>query len=124
MQYEGSVEEQAYLTALRKEKVAFEHLIEKKSTMVIPENQDGKQEESDVPDLVSAVVNTRQGGASTSQVDSAAKKRIVIVDMREFRSELPGFVHKLGIEVKPLMMKVFSFRFGSFLGLRWFTQNF
>ena len=46
--FEKSVEEQAYLTTLRKEKEAFEHLMSEKRTMVIPEERD----RADNPDLV------------------------------------------------------------------------
>ena len=35
--YDKSVEEQAYLTTLRKEKEAFEALIKEKAVMVVPE---------------------------------------------------------------------------------------
>ena len=30
----------------------------------------------------------------------------VIVDMREFRSELPGLIHKRGIEIEPITILV------------------
>ena len=40
--YDKSVEEQAYLTTLRKEKEAFEALIREKAVMVVPEYRDGK----------------------------------------------------------------------------------
>ena len=40
--YKGSVEEQAYLTTLRREKNAFENLIKAKSEMVVPEDREGR----------------------------------------------------------------------------------
>ena len=43
LMYDKSVEEQAYLTTLRKEKEAFEALIREKAVMVVPEYRDGKQ---------------------------------------------------------------------------------
>ena len=39
--YTNSVEEQRYLTTLRKEKKAFEVLIRQKASMVIPEERQG-----------------------------------------------------------------------------------
>ncbi|KAM7381978.1 hypothetical protein PAMA_012712 [Pampus argenteus] len=42
--YGGSTEEQKYLTALSKEKKAFEHLIREKATMVIPEEREGRED--------------------------------------------------------------------------------
>ncbi len=48
LMFDKSVEEQAYLTTLRKEKEAFEHLMEEKATMVVPEERD----RADNPDLV------------------------------------------------------------------------
>ena len=38
--FRGSVEEQAYLTTLRREKKAFESLIKEKATMVVPEDRE------------------------------------------------------------------------------------
>ena len=44
MMYGKSVEEQAYLSSLRQEKEAFEKLIREKTTMVIPEDREGRGE--------------------------------------------------------------------------------
>ncbi|KAK5647030.1 hypothetical protein RI129_005494 [Pyrocoelia pectoralis] len=98
-----TVEEQSYLTSLRREKEAFEFLIKTKSTMVIPEDQDGK---TDIcltlqREITTVEVNTRQGGSSTTPT-----KQLIIVDMREFRSELPALIHKRGIEIEPLTIAV------------------
>ena len=38
--HRGSVEEQAYLTTLRREKKAFENLIKEKATMIVPEDRE------------------------------------------------------------------------------------
>ena len=40
--HRGSVEEQAYLTTLRREKKAFECLIKEKATMVVPEDREAR----------------------------------------------------------------------------------
>ncbi|XP_062593307.1 DNA repair endonuclease XPF-like [Saccostrea cucullata] len=105
MMYTGSVEEQRYLTTLRMEKEAFEFLIQEKANMVIPEEREGKLE--DDPNLsrdttpANATVNTRKGGAP--QVSTQEK---VVVDMREFGSELPSLIHRRGIDIEPVTLEV------------------
>ncbi|XP_044268362.1 DNA repair endonuclease XPF isoform X2 [Tribolium madens] len=98
-----TVEEQSYLTSLRREKEAFEYLIETKSKMVVPEDQDGK---SDLcltlqRDLISPSKNTRHGGRPEE-----VSRKYVIVDMREFRSELPALIHKRGVDIEPVTIAV------------------
>lgn len=99
-----TVEEQSFLTNLRREKKAFELLIETKRTMVVPEHQDGKTDLIDYTKEDEEEVSSRRAGG---QAD--LKKREpprIIVDSREFRSELPCLIHKRGIEVVPLMITV------------------
>ncbi|KAJ8961228.1 hypothetical protein NQ318_008911 [Aromia moschata] len=98
-----TVEEQSYLTTLRREKEAFEYLIETKSSMVVPDDQDGKSSECSIlqRDLLSPTKNTREGGK-----EQPRKKQFVIVDIREFRSELPPVIHKRGIDIEPLTITV------------------
>ncbi|XP_071565965.1 DNA repair endonuclease XPF [Temnothorax nylanderi] len=102
--YGGSVEEQEYLTSLRREKEAFHSLINTKTTMVIPEDQDGKSDDclalaiqSDNTDQD----NTRKGGQSEAKIIPK-----VIVDMREFRSELPAILYTRGIKIEPVTLVV------------------
>lgn len=72
--------------------------------MVVPDYQDGKS--SDCLSLqrtaLTPTKNTRQGG---KQEDSE-ERRTVIVDMREFRSDLPALIHKRGIDIEPLTISV------------------
>ncbi|CAH1175922.1 unnamed protein product [Phaedon cochleariae] len=98
-----TVEEQSYLTTLRREKEAFEFLIQTKSTMVIPEDQDGKSDQCSAlhRDLQSPKKNTREGGK-----DHVPKKQLIVVDTREFRSQLPALIHKRGIDVEPLTVTI------------------
>ena len=112
LMYEKSVEEQAYLTTLRKEKESFEHLIREKSTMVIPEDRDGKaglnqdliRDSKKASDTIMENTNAttrkgRSGGVNEAGANAVPK---VIVDMREFRSELPSLIHKRGIDIEPV----------------------
>ncbi|XP_017271589.1 DNA repair endonuclease XPF [Kryptolebias marmoratus] len=104
--YGGSTEEQKYLTTLSKEKKAFEHLIREKATMVIPEEREGREDTN--LDLVrslepaNATTNTRKAGG---QEQSKEPSR-VIVDMREFRSELPSLLHRRGLDIEPVTLEV------------------
>lgn len=70
--------------------------------MVVPEDQDGKSDicESLQREITTPTKNTRHGGQETP------KKQFIIVDMREFRSELPALIHKRGIDIEPLTITV------------------
>ncbi|XP_055923295.1 DNA repair endonuclease XPF [Eupeodes corollae] len=100
-----TVEEQSYLTSLRREKQAFELIIDTKSKMVIPEYQDGKTDEAFV--LLKHYKHVEEESNATTrkaggQVDAILESPKIIVDMREFRSDLPCLIHKRGIEVLPV----------------------
>ncbi|XP_061764876.1 DNA repair endonuclease XPF isoform X2 [Nerophis ophidion] len=104
--YGGSTEEQKYLTGLSKEKKAFEHLIREKATMVIPEEREGREDTNlDLArnlEPANATTNTRKaGGQDQPKVPSR-----VIVDMREFRSELPSLLHRRGLDIEPVTLEV------------------
>lgn len=98
-----TVEEQSFLTSLRREKRAFEFLINAKRTMLVPEYQDGKTEIDDLKEIAEEEVNTRQAGG---QEKVKKEKPRVIVDSREFRSELPCLIHKRGLEIIPAMITI------------------
>ncbi|KAF1442936.1 XPF endonuclease, partial [Pygoscelis papua] len=104
--YGGSTEEQRYLTALRKEKEAFEKLIREKASMVIPEEREGRDETN--LDLIrdakpaSVSTDTRKAGGQ----EQKSVQQTVIVDMREFRSELPSLIHRRGIDIEPVTLEV------------------
>lgn len=100
-----TVEEQSFLTSLRREKRAFELLIDTKRVMVIPEYQDGKSDVLVQSPEKEEAVSTRQAGGQQSEVKKKEPPKI-IVDSREFRSELPCLIHKRGIEVVPLMITI------------------
>ncbi|ORX60262.1 hypothetical protein DM01DRAFT_1332415 [Hesseltinella vesiculosa] len=98
MIYDNSVEEQKYLSLVRREKEAFERLIREKSIMAIPIRQ--KPATSD-DDLVRKV-SSRYGGGRF-QLNT---KKTVIVDMREFRSSLPPMLYSQGIHIVPCTLQV------------------
>ncbi|XP_004586829.2 DNA repair endonuclease XPF [Ochotona princeps] len=104
--YGGSTEEQRYLTALRKEKEAFEKLIREKASMVVPEEREGRDETN---------LDLARGAASTNAPTDTRKaggqeqnhmQQSIVVDMREFRSELPSLIHRRGIDIEPVTLEV------------------
>jgi len=102
LMYDSSIEEQRYLTSLRHEKEAFEYLIKAKANMVIPKDRDDQT--SNDPGLhdITTTNNTRKGGLIVSKSTTPR----VIVDMREFRSELPSLLHRRGIDIEPVTLDV------------------
>uniref|UniRef100_H3D5V9 DNA repair endonuclease XPF n=1 Tax=Tetraodon nigroviridis TaxID=99883 RepID=H3D5V9_TETNG len=104
--YGGSTEEQKYLTSLSKEKKAFEHLIREKATMVIPEEREGREDTNlDLArnmESANATTNSRKAGGQ----DQPREPSRVIVDMREFRSELPSLLHRRGLDIEPVTLEV------------------
>jgi len=105
--YDASAEEQAYLTTLRREKEAFEMLIREKATMVVPRDQEGRYE--DHPELARDPRKASEMALVSHDTREANDKRnhnVVIVDMREFRSELPSLLHRRGIDILPITIEV------------------
>ncbi|XP_026315532.1 DNA repair endonuclease XPF isoform X2 [Hyposmocoma kahamanoa] len=101
--HDKTVEEQAYLTTLRREKQAFELLIQTKCVMVVPSYQDGKTDEYFNLNVVEEDnVDTRKAGGQIQNKE----KPLVIVDMREFRSDLPSLLHKNGINIEPVTIAI------------------
>ncbi|CAG4971833.1 unnamed protein product [Parnassius apollo] len=102
--HDKTVEEQAYLTSLKREKQAFELLIETKSVMVVPSYQDGKTDEYFNRNIEEEdnTVDTRKAGGQNINKENP----LVIVDMREFRSDLPALLHKKGINIEPVTITI------------------
>ncbi|XP_042554356.1 DNA repair endonuclease XPF [Dipodomys spectabilis] len=104
--YGGSTEEQRYLTTLRKEKEAFEKLIREKASMVVPEEREGRDESN--LDLMRGqasmgdAIDTRRAGGQEPGTEAAR----VVVDLREFRSELPALLHRRGLDLEPVTLAV------------------
>ncbi|KAK0520363.1 DNA repair protein RAD16, partial [Tilletia horrida] len=111
--YQNSVEEQRYLSSLRREKDAFEKLIKEKAiltdstfslqVMALPLQADGKPAASDANERLLRTINSRIAGGQ--RVATNERPRIV-VDLREFRSSLPSMLHAAGILVLPCTLQV------------------
>lgn len=76
--------------------------------MVVPEYQDGKSDDSLIKfqKVPVVVANTRQAGGQQDGDATVVPK--IVVDIREFRSDLPCLIHRRGIEVVPVTITVNS----------------
>ncbi|CAF3459035.1 unnamed protein product [Rotaria socialis] len=119
--YGKSIEEQRYLLSVKKEKEAFENLVREKASMVIPEEREGRDEYNPLLSRDATPANQQAYGAgATSTIDQSDTRRggimhmttisinrpKIIVDMREFRSELPSLIWKRGIDIEPVTLEV------------------
>lgn len=120
--YGGSVEEQRYLSAVRREKDAFTRLIKEKAVssfsfpwhlpiniltfgqnMSVTLTLAGKGVE-DPQEQFLRTVNTRIAGGG--RLTATAEPPRIVVDVREFRSSLPSLLHGQNIDVVPCMLTV------------------
>lgn len=102
MYYGGSVEEQRYLSAVRREKDAFTRLIKEKGNMAVTITLDGAA--ADPQEQFLRTVNTRIAGGGRLAATSEPPR--IVVDVREFRSSLPSLLHGRSNIVVPCMLTV------------------
>ena len=102
MYYGSSVEEQRYLSAVRKEKDAFTRLIKEKSNMAVTITHDTSV--LDPQEQFLRTINTRIAGGG--RLTATASPPRVVVDVREFRSSLPSLLHGAAMLVIPCMLTV------------------
>ncbi|KAI9771558.1 MAG: hypothetical protein M1835_006422, partial [Candelina submexicana] len=103
MYYGRSVEEQRYLSAVRKEKDAFTRLIREKGNMAVTLTHEGHGVE-DPQESFLRTVNTRIAGGG--RLAATAEPPRVVVDTREFRSSLPSLLHGANMVIVPCMLTV------------------
>lgn len=103
MYYGGSVEEQRYLSAVRREKDAFTRLIKEKGNMAVTITLDGAGS-FDPQEQFLRTVNTRIAGGG--RLAATAEPPRIVVDVREFRSSLPSLLHGRSNVVVPCMLTV------------------
>lgn len=101
--YGGSVEEQRYLSAVRREKDSFTRLIKEKAAMAVTLTLDGRSVD-DPQERFLRTVNTRIAGGG--RMTATAEPPRVVVDTREVRSSLPSLLHAQSIEVVPCLLTV------------------
>ncbi|KAJ1732067.1 DNA repair protein RAD16 [Coemansia biformis] len=108
--YDNSLEEQRYLSAIRRERESFERLIREKATLVIPVNDGnvGAQAAASPANMLLRAVAARshRNARSVPGMDDAPQQPRVVVDVREFRSPLPSLLHASGFEVIPRTIDV------------------
>ncbi|KAF9110385.1 hypothetical protein BGX27_006437 [Mortierella sp. AM989] len=100
--YDNSVEEQLYLSALRREKDAFTKLIRDKSIMVLPIGDTQSKQIQDQSLLRN--IHTRIAGGGKTGDDRPLPR--IVVDAREFRSSLPFILHSQGMILDPCTITV------------------
>ncbi|RAK96908.1 ssDNA endodeoxyribonuclease RAD1 [Aspergillus ibericus CBS 121593] len=100
--YGGSVEEQRYLSAVRREKDSFTKLIKEKGSMAVTITHDKSLE--DPQEQFLRTVNTRIAGGG--RLVATASPPRVVVDVREFRSALPSLLHGNNMIVVPCQLTV------------------
>ncbi|ORY12296.1 hypothetical protein BCR34DRAFT_482753 [Clohesyomyces aquaticus] len=100
MYYGGSVEEQRYLSAVRREKDAFTKLIRERGNMAITLTAAAL----DPQESFLRTINTRIAGGG--RLAATTQPPRVVVDVREFRSSLPSLLHGRGIVIVPCMLTV------------------
>ncbi|KAF9988517.1 hypothetical protein BGZ65_001979 [Modicella reniformis] len=100
--YDDSVEEQLYLSALRREKDAFTKLIHDKASMVLPIEEIRAKQVQDQSLLRN--IHTRIAGGGKSGEERPLPR--IVVDSREFRSSLPSILHSQGMVLDPCTITV------------------
>ncbi|BDD61546.1 hypothetical protein MAP00_006587 [Monascus purpureus] len=100
--YGGSVEEQRYLSAVRREKDSFTKLIKEKGNMAVTLTHDRSLE--DPQEQFLRTVNTRVAGGG--RLTATASPPRVVVDVREFRSALPSLLHGNNMVIVPCQLTV------------------
>ena len=100
MYYGNSVEEQRYLSSVRREKDAFTKLIKERGSMAITLND----ATLDPQEAFLRTVNTRIAGGG--KLAATAAPPTVVVDVREFRSALPSLLHGRSMVVVPCQLTV------------------
>ncbi|KAK0308535.1 DNA repair protein RAD16 [Friedmanniomyces endolithicus] len=102
MYYGGSVEEQRYLSAVRREKDAFTKLIRERGNMALTFGHDAAN--LDPQESFLRTVNTRIAGGG--RLGATAEPPRVVVDVREFRSTLPSILHGRNMQLVPCQLTV------------------
>jgi DNA excision repair protein ERCC-4 len=110
---QDSIEEQKYLASVKKEQSAFEQLVREKAQMAFHDPKDmDRTAAAVVSESVKAAQytqqSTRKGGfrRQSSDGDVNVVGGSVVVDVREFRSKLPGLLYAAGLEVIPKTLLV------------------
>ncbi|KAJ4298537.1 DNA repair protein RAD16 [Collariella sp. IMI 366227] len=102
--YGGSVEEQRYLSTVRREKDAFTKLIKERASMSVVLTTDAHGAAEDPQEAFLRTINTRIAGGG--KLAATAQPPRIVVDVREFRSSLPSLLHGRSMVIVPCMLTV------------------
>jgi DNA excision repair protein ERCC-4 len=101
--YAESIEEQRYLSSIRREKESFEKLIRERSIMALPLQADGRPAVESADDRFLRTINSRIAGGQRGVTQEPPR---IIVDMREFNSSLASMLDLAGIIVIPRTLTI------------------
>lgn len=121
--YKESVEEQKFLELIARESNVLLQIIKNKSTMVSLDEESeadiisktagtstgSSRQGQNAPSALPSAQLVLGGGILSTSVDTSGisaalqpvQQEVVIVDLREFRSKLPGMLHQHGITIQP-----------------------
>ncbi|CAK5053112.1 unnamed protein product [Meloidogyne enterolobii] len=119
LMYEDSYEEERYLSSLQRENEAIETLIKEQSLLLAPREFDvSRNSTSQLRRLTTPQRRDtryqRSGSSKASQMflcedeeeENMENRQKVIVDLREFNSELPTVLYRRGIDLMAAMLEV------------------
>ncbi|KAJ2211451.1 DNA repair protein RAD16 [Coemansia sp. RSA 1813] len=101
MVYDNSLEEQRYLSAIRRERESFEKLIREKAALVIPIDDTFGMSPANSMVMQAIARRSNRNARVPLASEIQATSPLVVVDVREFRSPLPSLLHAAGYEVVP-----------------------
>ncbi|KAI6198278.1 ERCC4 domain-containing protein [Aphelenchoides fujianensis] len=104
LNYSNSTEEERYLTAMQNEQLALETLIKDQGALYVPTEYEVGRESTSSLRTFTLQTDSRRNRREQPDADEAPP--MVIIDMREFNSELPTVVYKRGIDLHPAQLEV------------------
>lgn len=122
LQFENSIEEQKNLASLKREQESFSSLIHEKANLVLPTRINIETEASialrqpatQLPRIIGYNISNGEAlvdygqGVTTFSLKKGQKNEppSIVIDMREFRSELPSLLHMKSIAIHPVTLEV------------------
>ncbi|KAF8310984.1 hypothetical protein DL93DRAFT_2061523 [Clavulina sp. PMI_390] len=103
MSHHDTSEEQRFLVGVRREKEAFERLINERGSMHVVIGAQPSAYMTTTADQLMAAISSRNAGGQKAYSDQPPT---ILVDLREFRSSLPNLLDKANQLVVPLTLTV------------------
>ncbi|XP_038942943.1 DNA repair endonuclease XPF isoform X2 [Rattus norvegicus] len=80
--------------------------LREKASMVVPEEREGRDETNLDLARGTAAMDTPTDTRKAGGQERNGTQPSIVVDMREFRSELPSLIHRRGIDIEPVTLEV------------------